>query len=91
MIVRDSQDSLKELYPPLMHSDLEWMEIREYICPGCGKLRAVETVPLGYTPVLEFLPDMVTFYEKWLGKEFPCEKVKIRDLTFDYIKKVLQE
>jgi len=90
VIVRDSYESLEELYPPFMHCDPEWMEIREYICPGCGKLLAVEAVPPGYPPVFEFLPDIVTFYEKWLGREFPCEKVEFRDLTLDYIKEALR-
>jgi acetone carboxylase gamma subunit len=88
VIVRDSRESLEEIYPPLMHCDPEWMEIREYICPGCGKILSVEAVPPGYPPVFEFLPDIVTFYEKWLGREFPCGKVEFRDLTPEFIRKL---
>lgn len=84
--VRRTQEEMEELYPPFMHSDPEWTEIREFLCPGCGKLLAVEAVPPGYPPVFEFLPDIVTFYEKWLGREFPCEKVEVKDLTAEYIK-----
>jgi acetone carboxylase gamma subunit len=88
VIVRESRESLEEIYPPLMHCDPEWMEIREYICPGCGKILSVEAVPPGYPPVFEFLPDIVTFYEKWLGREFLCEKVEFRDLTPEFIRKL---
>ncbi len=85
--VRRGYDALEEIYPPFMHPDPEWMELREYLCPGCGKLLAVEAVPPGYPPVFEFLPDVITFYEKWLGREYPCEKVEVKDLTIEYIKK----
>jgi len=35
-----------------------------------GKL-SVEAVPPGYPTVFNFLPDIDTFYEKWLGKRAP--------------------
>jgi acetone carboxylase, gamma subunit (EC 6.4.1.6) len=91
VIVRDTNESLEELYPPFMHADPEWMEIREYVCPGCGTLLAVEAVPPGYPPIFEFLPDIVTFYEKWLGREFPCGKVEFKDLTNEYIMEVVRK
>jgi acetone carboxylase gamma subunit len=31
----------------------------------------VEAVPPGYPVVFDFLPDIDTFYEKWLGKPVP--------------------
>ncbi len=88
VIVRKTVEELEEIYPAFMHSDPEWMELREYICPKCGKLLSVEAVPPGHPPVFEFLPDITTFYEKWLGKEFPCEKVEFKDLTLEYIKEI---
>ena len=84
--VRRTREELRELYPYFMHGDPKWFELREYICPGCGKLLAVESVPIGYPPIFEFLPDLVTFYEKWLGREFPCGRVEARDLTLEYVK-----
>ncbi len=83
--VRRDYEELRELYPRFMHGDPEWFELREYVCPGCGKLLAVESLPPGYPPIFEFLPDVVTFYEKWLGEEFPCEKVEFRDLTREFV------
>jgi len=84
--VRRTRKEFLELYPYFMHGDPDWVEIREYICPKCGKLLAVEAVPPGYPPIFEYLPDIVTFYEKWLGREFPCKKVEFKDLTNEYIK-----
>jgi len=85
--VRNTIEDMQEIYPPFMHPDPDWMEIREYICPGCGKLLAVEAVPPGYPPIFEYLPDIVTFYEKWLGRPFPCGKVEFKDLTIEFIRK----
>ncbi|MEM1579247.1 MAG: acetone carboxylase subunit gamma [Archaeoglobaceae archaeon] len=85
--VRRNREEMQDLYPYFMHADAGWCEIREYICPGCGKLLSVEVVPPGYPPVFEFLPDLVTFYEKWLGREFPCEKVETKDLTVEELRK----
>ncbi|MGC8567237.1 MAG: acetone carboxylase subunit gamma [Caldisphaera sp.] len=84
--VRRTRKDLLELYPYFMHGDPDWIEIREYICPKCGKLLDVEAVPPGYPPLFEYLPDLVTFYEKWLKRDFPCGRVEFKDLTNDYIK-----
>lgn len=78
---------IEEIYPHFMHGDQEWVEIREYVCPGCGKLLSVEAVSPGYPPIFEFLPDIVAFYEDWLGKEFPCSKVEFKDLTIEEIRR----
>ena len=88
--VRRSDEELREIYPNFMYGDAEWYELREYICPKCGKLLSVEAVPPGYPPIFEFLPDIVTFYEKWLGRKFPCEKVEFKDLTHEYIKNLIK-
>lgn len=87
VIVRRTREEMLEIYPYFMHPDPDWCEIREYICPGCGKLLSVEIVPPGYPPIFEFLPDLVTFYEEWLGREFPCGKVEFKDLTLEEVKK----
>jgi len=88
VVVRRSSEELEEIYPALMHSDPEWMELREYICPKCGKLLSVEAVPPGHPPVFEFLPDITTFYESWLNKKLPCDRVEFEDLTLDYVKEL---
>lgn len=69
--VRDTDGSLEELYPPMMHCDPEWMELREFFCPGCASLLEVEAVPPGYPLVFDFQPDLETFYRGWLGRELP--------------------
>ena len=69
--VRDTEESINELYPEYMGCDPKWEELREYFCPGCFTLLDVEAIPPGYPPVFNFLPDIDTFYEKWLGKKAP--------------------
>ncbi|MHA1605645.1 MAG: acetone carboxylase subunit gamma, partial [Candidatus Freyarchaeota archaeon] len=69
--VRDTAEEIEELYPKYMGCQPDWMEIREYYCPGCFALLEVETVPPGYPSVFNFLPDIDTFYEKWLGRPPP--------------------
>jgi acetone carboxylase gamma subunit len=69
--VRDKAEEIEELYPKYMGSDPEWMELREYFCPGCLALLDVESIPPGYPTVFNFLPDIDTFYEKWLGRPPP--------------------
>jgi acetone carboxylase gamma subunit len=69
--VRDTFEEIEELYPKDMGSDPEWIELREYFCPGCFTLLDVEAVPPGYPTIFNFLPDIDTFYEKWLGRKAP--------------------
>ena len=69
--VRDTRESINELYPEYMGCDPNWEELREYFCPGCFTLLDVEAVPPGYPPVFNFLPNIDAFYEKWLGKKAP--------------------
>ena len=69
--VRDKNEDLQEIYPEMMHCEPEWMELREYFCPGCWSLLEVEAVPPGYPVVFDFLPDLETFYNEWLGRELP--------------------
>lgn len=74
--VRDSNEALHEIYPELMHSDPTWNVLREYYCPGCGAQLEVESVPPFYPVILDFEPDLETFYEEWLGKPLPEPKTK---------------
>jgi acetone carboxylase gamma subunit len=69
--VRDTAESIGELYPKYMGCDPDWEELREYFCPGCITLLDVEAVPPGYPTVFNFLPDIDTFYESWLGRKAP--------------------
>lgn len=71
VFVRDTDETLQEIYPPLMHCDPRWMVLREFYCPGCSSLLEVETVPPGYPILHDFQPDLETFYHEWLGKEIP--------------------
>ena len=67
--VRDTEESLQEIYPPLMHSDPSSIVLRDYHCPGCMTQLEVEAVPPGYPVIFDFQPDLDTFYREWLGKE----------------------
>lgn len=69
--VRDTNESLREIYPEKMHGDARWNHLREYICPGCKALLEVEAVPPGYPVIHDFLPDLEGFYAEWLGRELP--------------------
>ena len=69
--VRNKDEDFQEIYPEMMHCDPQWMELREYFCPGCWSLLEVEAVPPGYPVVFDFLPDLETFYNEWLDKELP--------------------
>lgn len=66
--LRDTEERLRELYPAPMHCDPEWMNLREYLCPGCATLLEVEAVPPGYPVVFDFQPDLDGFYRDWLGE-----------------------
>jgi len=67
--VRDTEELLQEVYPPMMHSNPNWIVLREYFCPGCKTQLEVEAVPHGYPVVFDFEPDLETFYHEWLGRE----------------------
>jgi N-methylhydantoinase B/acetone carboxylase alpha subunit len=69
--VRDTGQSMREVYPRMGHADPEWMELREFHCPLSGALLEVEPVPPGYPVVHDFLPDLSGFYEGWLKRKLP--------------------
>ena len=60
---------MQEIYPPGMHADPEWMELREFYCPGCQTLLEIDPVPPGYPLVEDFKPDIDAFYKDWHGLE----------------------
>jgi acetone carboxylase gamma subunit len=70
VFVRDDESLLREIYPQMMHSDPQWMVLREFYCPGCFTLLEVEAVPPGYPVLFDFQPDIDGFYE-WLGLPLP--------------------
>lgn len=82
--VREDEEKLSEVYKGLEQPDLEWMQLREYYCPGCGSQLEVEALPRGCPPDFEFLPDLDTYYTKWLERPLPEEK-EFKDLTLDTI------
>ncbi|MCX6000274.1 MAG: acetone carboxylase subunit gamma [Chloroflexi bacterium] len=53
--------------------DPDLVEIREFYCPACSTLLAVENVPPGYPPLFDMLPDLDTFYREWLGRPLEDE------------------
>ncbi len=83
--VRDDSEKLNEVYRGREQPDPEWVQIREYYCPGCGSQLEVEAVPRGTPPDFEFLPDLDTFYREWLGKPLPNE-VEFTDKTLDVVR-----
>lgn len=82
--VRDDEESLSEVYRGRELPDPSWVQVREYVCPGCGSMLEVEAVPRGCPPDFDFLPDLDTFYEEWLGRSLP-DKYEFRDLTPELI------
>jgi acetone carboxylase gamma subunit len=75
IFVRDTEETLEELYPGPRKPDPRLCEVREFYCPGCGVQLEVEAVPRGYPILFDFLPDLDAFYRDWLGTplESSCE------------------
>ena len=82
--VRDDEASLGEIYKGRELLDPSWVQIREYICPGCATQLEVEAVPRGCPPDFEFLPDLDTFYRDWLGRPLP-DAAEYEDRTLQKI------
>lgn len=68
IFVRDSEEKLDEIYPGHRKCDPEWMEIREYYCPGCQTQLETEAVTPGHPIIFDFLPDLEGFYRDWLNQ-----------------------
>lgn len=88
--VRETEEEIQEIYPYPSRPDPQYCEIREFYCPGCGTQLEVETVPFGYPLVLDFLPDLDTFYREWLNKPLEDEKA-CKDLTGEVVKEWARE
>jgi acetone carboxylase gamma subunit len=82
--VRDDEESISEIYKGREMPDPSWIQIREYICGGCGSQLEVEAVPRGCPPDFEFLPDLDTFYREWLGRPLP-DQAEFKDRTLERI------
>ena len=82
--VRDSEESISEVYKGREMPDPAWTQLREYICPGCGAQLEVEAVPRGCPPDFEFLPDLDVFYSEWLGRPLP-DTIPNEDKTLEII------
>lgn len=80
--VRDDEASLAEVYVGREMPDPKWIQIREYICGGCGSQLEVEAVPRGCPPDFDFLPDLDTFYSEWLGRPLP-DTAEFKDTTLE--------
>jgi acetone carboxylase gamma subunit len=83
--VRDNEEALEGVYRGREQPDPQWIQVREYYCPGCGTQLEVEAVPRGTPPDFEFLPDLDTFYSDWLGKPLP-DTVPFEDKTLDTVR-----
>ena len=70
--VRESEESLSEIYPKMAGPDPTLQQIREYYCPSCARQLEVEAIPPGYPVVHDFLPDIAGFYRGWLGRALPA-------------------
>ncbi len=84
--VRDSEEKLDEVFFGPRKPDPDLCEVREYFCPGCGTQLEVETLPVGYPAIFDFLPDIDVFYNDWLGRPLATEK-ELKDLTNELIRK----
>lgn len=73
--VRESKEEFASLYTDWQSPDEDWtFQLREFLCPECAQLLAVDSVPRGYPVIKKFEPDIDTFYEEWLGRPAPDER-----------------
>jgi acetone carboxylase gamma subunit len=82
VFVRDTREKLEEVYPGVRCPDPRLCEVREFYCPGCGALLKVESVPVGYPIIFDFLPDVDAFYREWLHKPL-SEKKEFTDMSHE--------
>lgn len=67
--VRRTQEDIAKVFTTAA-PDADYVDIREFYCPGCQAQLAVEVVPTGYPFVFEVLPDIDGLYENE-GKPLP--------------------
>ena len=83
---RDSREKLEEIYPGIKCPDPKLCEVREFYCPQCAALLKVESVPVGYPIIFDFLPDIDAFYREWLGRTLEDEK-EFEDMSYEVTSK----
>ncbi len=88
--VRDTEEKLDEVFPGPRKPNPELCSVREYYCPSCGAQLEVETVPVGYPAIFDFLPNIDAFYSEWLNRPLETEK-EFRDLTYELTRKWVEE
>ncbi len=71
IFVRDTPETMEEVYPLLMAPDTQWQVYREYYCPDCGVMLDVEAPTPWYPIIHDFSPDIESFYKDWLGLPVP--------------------
>ncbi len=86
IFVRDNRAKLEEIYPGVKCPDPNLCEVREYYCPGCAAMLKVESVPVGYPVIFDFLPDIDSFYRDWLGRPLDDAR-EFKDMSLDVIRK----
>ena len=59
---RKTQEQIAEVFTT-QAPNAEYVEVREFYCPGCQAQLAVEVVPPGYPFVFEVLPDIDGLYQ----------------------------
>jgi len=85
IFVRDTREKLEEIYPGIKCPDPALCEVREFICPKCAALLKVESVPVGYPIIFDFLPDLDAFYREWLGSPL-ADKKEFKDMSLNVVK-----
>ncbi|MCS7276177.1 MAG: acetone carboxylase subunit gamma [Dehalococcoidia bacterium] len=89
--VRETEEQMREVYRGREMPDPNWVQIREYYCPGCGTQLEVEAVPRGCPPDFEFLPDIDSFYSQWLGQPLGGQPYQFEDRTQQVIEQWARE
>jgi acetone carboxylase gamma subunit len=54
---RRTEEQIREVFT-VVTPDADYVEVREFYCPGCQAQLAVEVVPAGYPFLFEVLPDI---------------------------------
>ncbi len=71
IFVRDDEETMGEVFPKFAGGDPDWVEVREFYCPSCGRMLECDATTPGYPVLHDFLPDVEGFYRGWLGRELP--------------------
>lgn len=72
--VRDSKESMEEVYPNLLAPDTKWQVYREYYCPECGVMHDVEAPTPWYPVIHDFEPNIEAYYKEWVKLPVPERK-----------------